>query len=100
MTTFVFPAPSTDGYTVYTKRDCGDCEKVKAFLKSKAILYTTLECDNFLTADREAFIAGAREAMGASSSTMPVRFPLVFARGAYVGGYLATRKYVEAEDEW
>ena len=99
MSTFVLPAPSALGYTIFTKRDCGDCEKVKAFLTSKALSFNAIECDDFLVNDREAFIVAAREAMGASSA-LPVRFPLVFAQGAYVGGYQATRRHVISEEEW
>ena len=91
-----FVQPEQEGYTVFTKRECGDCEKVKALFQSKQIKYVAKECDDYLVgATRASFIQHLQHLMHAVT---PVRFPLVFANGAFIGGFVATRQHLEDED--
>jgi glutaredoxin len=89
-----FPAPDAVGYTVWTKRDCPACEKVKSLFEIKTISYKAVACDDFLVGpDREPFIDYVKRI----TLLTTVRFPLVFHNGCFVGGFVDTRDYIESE---
>jgi hypothetical protein len=41
------PEPETVGFTVYSKSGCPNCNKVKALLKEKNLLFKVVDCDEF-----------------------------------------------------
>jgi glutaredoxin len=88
--------PSPVGYTIFCKRDCGDCEKVKTLFESNSIQFTVISCDDVLVGDaRPLFLDHVR---ALTQSAAPVRFPLVFHHGAYIGGLAKTRAHLDDED--
>lgn len=88
--------PAPVGYTVLTKSSCGDCEKVKALLRDKQLEFTSVQCDDYLSGGARARFLDHIHAL--VKNTNPIRFPLVFHNGVYIGGLQATRNHVEDED--
>jgi glutaredoxin len=48
------PAPISEGFTIYTKENCGYCSRVKELLHEESS--TIVQCDEFLQTDRESFL--------------------------------------------
>lgn len=80
------PPPDQDGFTVFTKRDCSYCDKVKLLLPGASIV----PCDSFL-AYRDAFLSIMDQRTGQAYRT----FPMVFHNGVFLGGYEDTKRYLD-----
>ena len=87
----MFPVPSTLGYTVFTKTGCTYCEFVKELLEEEK--FTAVNCDEFLTDQKEAFLVHVEDLAGKPHKT----FPMVFHEGRFLGGFTETKKYYEAQ---
>ena len=88
----MFP-PVVGGYTIYTKRNCIFCDKVKELLHDKNVFL--VECDEF---DRELFLEFIDKLTPYSHRT----FPYVFKDNVFIGGFTETEryeKYKEANDK-
>jgi len=81
-----FTAPSVSVFTIYGKTGCPYCDKVKAFLDECDQEFTYVNCDEYLLADRDAFLEFIRTAAGKEYKT----FPMVFSPKGFVGGYTET----------
>ena len=86
----MFPLPNLGGYTIYTKRDCIFCDKVKELLHNEKIFL--VECDEF---DRELFLEFIDKLTPYSHRT----FPYVFKDNVFIGGFTETERYKEANDK-
>jgi glutaredoxin len=87
-----FIAPSTEGFTIYTKSKCPYCSKVK-----ELFLYTVpapiyVNCDTYLENYREAFLKFIRGYTVREHRT----FPMVFWKGTFIGGYTETSEYMNS----
>jgi glutaredoxin len=86
----MFPVPSTVGYTVFIKTGCSFCELVKKLLEEEK--FTGVNCDEYLTDQKEAFLTHIESLAGKSHRT----FPMVFHEGRFLGGFTETKTYYEA----
>lgn len=82
---FIFPKKK--GYTIYTKKNCSYCEKVKILLNNEDILI--IPCDEYLEKDKEEFLLYIEEIAGIPYKT----FPMVFLDGKFIGGFTETKKH-------
>lgn len=89
-TTMDFISPEKKGYTIYTKKNCVFCEKVKILLEKEG--YRTIPCDDYLVENREAFLTFIENQAGRPYKT----FPMVFLDGNFIGGFTETKKQYEA----
>ena len=80
-----YEAPSSKGFTVYTKSGCLNCPKVKSLLKEKEL--KIVDCDEYLIEDRNDFLSY----MTRIAKTDVKMFPMVFNDGLYIGGYEETK---------
>jgi glutaredoxin len=85
------PEPETNKFTIYSKSGCPNCIKVKNFLKEKQIVYTVINCDEFILEDKEGFI----ELIQKLANKEYKLFPMVFDNNQFIGGYTETVKHVE-----
>lgn len=80
-----FTAP-VSGFTVYGKTGCSYCDKVKSLLEEYKEEFTYINCDEYLTSDRAAFINFIVSLAGKEVAA----FPMVFSSAKFVGGYTDT----------
>ena len=84
--------PPTDlGFFIYSKSGCHQCLKLKNTLREKSLLYTDINCDEYLIEDKDLFLSFIREKTNQSINT----FPIVFFDGEYIGGYHESLKQIE-----
>jgi glutaredoxin len=94
-----FPEPSLISYTVYSKKECINCTKVKVLIegededvwKDDNTYLTVYECDEYLTTSREEFLAFMTKKTGTEIKS----FPIVFFNGEYIGGFAETKQFME-----
>lgn len=79
--------PSSTGYTIYTKSECGYCRRANELLPEAVVI----NCDGYLEKERVAFLLQMDEWSKAS----PWTFPMVFSDGVFVGGYDETKKKID-----
>jgi glutaredoxin len=85
-----FTAPVSPGFTVYGKTDCPYCLKVKDLLAEYNEPMTYVNCDEYLVANKDAFLAFIKAKSGKEHKT----FPMVFSDGKFVGGYTDTIQFL------
>ena len=78
--------PLADGFTIFTKADCGYCDKAKLLLPGASIV----PCDGMLS-DRDAFLAAMDRLTGRAYRT----FPMIFLDGTFLGGYEDVVRYLD-----
>ena len=83
-----FTRPVSSGYTVYGKSDCSFCEKVKDLLTEFDENFIYINCDQYLIADKAAFLQFIEKLAGKEHKT----FPMIFSSTEFVGGYSDTFK--------
>jgi glutaredoxin len=77
-----YELPSKDNYTIYTKSGCKYCVKAKDLLINE--VYEVIDCDDYLTNDKEDFLTFMKGIIGREYRT----FPMVFDRvGCFIGGF-------------
>jgi glutaredoxin len=88
-----FPEPSLISYTVYSKKECINCTKVKVLIEGEDedVWKTVHECDEYLTTSREEFLAFMTKKTGTEIKS----FPIVFFNGEYIGGFAETKQFME-----
>jgi glutaredoxin 3 len=87
----LFPLPLSNQFTVYSKSGCPNCSKVKKLLQDKKLLFTVINCDEYILEDKIAFL----EFIQMCSGTQHRTFPMVFNDTKFVGGYADTIEYTE-----
>jgi glutaredoxin len=85
-----FFEPLETGFTIYSKSNCSYCTKVKRLLLDNHIFFTDIECDDFLTKDKEIFLLFIKNKANKEYKT----FPMVFNDGKFIGGFTETQDYV------
>jgi hypothetical protein len=83
--------PKKGEFTVYSKSGCVNCFKVKKLLKDKSLLFSVVDCDEYLLEDKEVFLQFIQKHSGKQHNS----FPMVFDGLNFVGGFTETNKYVE-----
>lgn len=94
-----FPEPSLISYTVYSKKDCINCTRVKVLIegededvwKDDNIYLTIHDCDEYLRTSREEFLIFMTKKTGFEIKS----FPIVFFDGKYIGGFSETKQFIE-----
>jgi len=81
-------------WIIYTKSNCVYCYKVKELLKNEQII-TNINCDKWLEnkIKKEIFIGAMENIIGNEWKT----FPMVFLNSKFIGGYMETKKYLDAK---
>ena len=90
-----FTAPSSKGYTVYSKSACSFCKKVKQLLEIFDITPTVVDCDDYLIEDRDGFLEFIKGHAGKEYKT----FPMVFADGKFLGCFAETKAFLDTKSE-
>lgn len=86
-----FQVPVKSQLTIYSKSGCINCTKTKELLKEKHILFTVIDCDEYLIDQKEEFLHFIETLAG-----RPYRvFPMVFDNRKFIGGYVDVVKYVD-----
>ena len=88
---FKKPSEATQ-YTVYSKSGCPNCKKVKELLKTKNLLFTIIDCDEYLIETKPEFLQFIQDLTSQEWKT----FPIVFNKDSrLIGGFIDTREYLE-----
>lgn len=93
MDTNNFEKPSeTTQYTVYSKSGCPNCIKVKELLKTNNLLFTIIDCDDYLLENKKSFLLFIMNLTSQDWKT----FPIVFNKDSrLIGGFIDTKLYLE-----
>jgi glutaredoxin len=88
---FEKPSEATQ-YTIYSKSGCPNCKKVKKLLTNKKLIFTVIDCDDYLLDNKESFLLFIQDLTSQEWKT----FPIVFNKDSrLIGGFLDTREYLE-----
>jgi glutaredoxin len=85
--------PHSNNFTVYTKSNCVYCLKLKQLLKDYDINFIEVNCDEYLTENKNIFLLFIKSITNKNYNT----FPMVFDKGVFIGGFTETNKYLEKE---
>jgi glutaredoxin len=83
-------SPSIKEFTVYTKKECKYCEKVKKLLIDNNFFFTVIPCDDYLLENKEEFLHIMEKNIGQVYKT----FPMVFYEGNFLGGFIETEIFI------
>lgn len=87
-----FTFPNKTKFTIYTKSNCKYCTKVKLLLEDNNIAYESINCDDYLINERDAFLIFIKILAEKEWKT----FPMVFNNKAeFVGGFDETEHYLK-----
>lgn len=87
----MFPSPEKGKLTVYSKSGCPNCTKVKQMLKDKNVLFSIIDCDEFILENKTEFLLFIQQLIGREQKI----FPMVFDYNVFIGGYNETNKYID-----
>jgi glutaredoxin len=87
----MFPSPEKGKLTVYSKSGCPNCTKVKQMLKDKNVLFSIIDCDEFILENKTEFLLFIQQLIGREQKI----FPMVFDYNVFIGGYDETNKYID-----
>lgn len=90
-----FIEPSKNGFTIYSKSGCINCNKVKLLLKEtkKDVNVTIIDCDDYIIEDKENFLLFMKNTANQDCK----QFPMIFYDGLFVGGYHETKIFIDKE---
>lgn len=83
--------PNALGYTIYTKSNCIYCTKAKEFFDNKKDIDLIINCDGYISKNKEAFLAFIKNKAGREYRT----FPMIFHDGKFVGGFTELKPYYD-----
>jgi len=86
-----FEEPAKSGFTVYSKSGCINCNKVKSLLKEKNLIFSVIDCDEYIIENKEDFLLFIKE----KANREYKMFPMVFYDGSFIGGYSDTQEYID-----
>ena len=86
---FIKPFPT--GFTIYSKSGCPNCNKVKLLLKEKNLLFSIIDCDEYILENKYFFLLFIKELINKEWKT----FPIVFDNGKFIGGFTETTNFVD-----
>ena len=85
------PKPLDNRITIYSKSGCTYCDSVKKLLIEQKVLFTIINCDEYLVKDKPKFLQCIYLLVGKEYNT----FPMVFFNGTFIGGFTDTEKYFQ-----
>lgn len=85
--------PLEKGFTIYTKRDCSYCTKVKKLLIEKEICFLEIDSSIYLLENKEPFLSFIKEKANKEHRT----FPMVFKDGQFIGGFTETQQLLDKD---
>jgi glutaredoxin len=86
-----FVEPNEKGFTIYSKSGCINCNKVKALLKEKNLIFSVVDCDEYIIEEKGNFLSFIKE-----KANMEYKFfPMVFNDSKFIGGFNETQEYIE-----
>lgn len=85
-----FQIPSSEGFTVYSKSGCLNCNKVKYLLKEQNLNFNIVDCDDYIIDDKENFLLFIKNLSKKDSK----QFPIIFHKGIFIGGYIELNAYI------
>ena len=83
----------SSGFTVYCKDNCNNCSVVKEYLKKNHIEFVTIQCDECLSFDRDAFVKQINSFI--SNHNTITTFPFVFHNNKYIGSHMDALCYID-----
>jgi glutaredoxin len=85
------PLPKVGIFTIYSKRDCFYCDRVKQVLEKEfeQNKVAVVECDIYLQIDRDEFLSSMDKITGMEHRT----FPFVFHNMDFIGGCSETEQW-------
>ena len=83
--------PQENTFTIYSKSGCPNCVKVKQLLKDKQIIFTIVDCDEYILTDKHFFLQKMQEITGKECKY----FPMVFDNKYFIGGFKETKEHLE-----
>ena len=86
-----FPKPLKGQITVYSKSGCNNCSFVKRLLKDKKVLFSVIDCDEYILEEKDEFLLFIQELAGKEYKM----FPMVFDDKNFIGGFNETNKYLD-----
>jgi glutaredoxin len=86
-----FPKPEKGKITVYSKSGCNYCTFVKRLLQDKNVLYSIVDCDEYILEQKDEFLLFIRELAGKECKI----FPMVFDDKTFIGGFNETNNYLD-----
>ena len=86
--------PSDKSFTIYSKTNCKYCILVKGLLDEHKIPFIEINCDEYLSQDKQYFLNFIKEKAEREYKT----FPMVFCDSKFVGGFLETERLIEFDD--
>ena len=78
--------PETNKFTIYSKSGCPNCIKVKRFLQENNILFTNIDCDEYLLENKEEFLQFIQNLAQKECRL----FPMFFDNQQFIVGYSET----------
>jgi len=83
--------PQENIFTVYSKSGCPNCLKAKQLLKEKNIIFTIVDCDEYLLENRDEFLEFIKNQANKEHKT----FPMIFDGKQFIGGLSDTVNYID-----
>ena len=87
--------PSENSFTIYSKTNCRYCTLVKSLLNENKIQFNEINCDDYLSQDKQYFLNFIKEKAEREFKT----FPMVFCDGKFVGGFVETERLIDFDEE-
>lgn len=85
-----YPTPQKEIITIYSKTGCNYCVKVKKILEENNHNFITIDCDKFISENKDEFLLFIKNVIGKEYNF----FPMVFHDNTFIGGYDETLKYL------
>lgn len=86
-----FEEPAKSGFTIYSKSGCINCTKVKSLIKEKNLIFSVIDCDEYIIENKDDFLLFIKE----KANREYKMFPMVFYEGKFIGGYSDTQEYID-----
>ena len=88
---FQFERPRNNGFSVYSKSGCPNCNKVKKLLKEKNLLFNVIDCDDYILENKQTFLNFIKNISNVEINV----FPIIFYEGKYIGGFIETKDFID-----
>jgi len=86
-----FEEPTSNNFTIYSKSGCILCDKVKDLLTKNMLVFSVVDCDEYLLEDKQGFLLF----INSCAKKDTCGFPKVFKDGDFVGSYKETKELVD-----
>ena len=90
----VIEEPLNEGYTIYSKSGCINCNKLKKIFKEKRIGFVEVQCDEYLIENKDFFLSFIKQKTQKEFNV----FPMIFYNANFIGGYSETKENIEKSE--